>query len=71
MGTTRVVAPREVTDQEAVDEVKWARRVAKQYSAALGGQLTEDEAVALLLQGRIVSELERIRIAVEVLADSD
>jgi TolB-like protein len=65
------VASRDVTDQDAVDEVKWARRVATQYSAALGGQLSEDEAVALVLQGRIVSELERIRIAVELFADSD
>jgi hypothetical protein len=58
-------------DQKAVDEVNRARRVANEYSAALGGQLSDDEAVALVLQGRIVSELERIRIAVEGLADAD
>lgn len=68
---TPVVASKDATDQDAVDEVRWARRVANQYSAALGGELSEDEAIALVLQGRIVSELERIRVAVELLADAD
>ncbi|MCW2976409.1 MAG: hypothetical protein JWM06_1690 [Actinomycetia bacterium] len=65
------MASKDAIDQDAVDEVKWARRVASEYSAALGEELSEHEAAALVLQGRIVSELERIRIAVELLADSD